>query len=247
MFLLPLVAVLLPVWLGHRYGRYVQKRSIDVHEGPVGTAVNATLGLLAFMLAFTFSLVGSKFDKRKELMLEEITDIRTTYLYAGLIPEPVRSTARARIIRYVDIRVQLLKNPSQLETAKHRSYLLLDSLWKDAESLGAMDRSSESYSLFMSSVSRVVSLLNQRITLIFHSHLSPVILYVLGFVGFFSMLVLGYQFGITGKMNLTLVFLMSISFAAVMWLIYVLDHPETYIIRPDPAPLLLLHQQLQGK
>ena len=38
-------------------------------EGPLGSLVGAVLGLLAFILAFTFGMTASRFDARKQLVL----------------------------------------------------------------------------------------------------------------------------------------------------------------------------------
>src|SRR5215471_14459124 len=121
MFLLPLTAILFPLWLGQHYGRCVKKKSGEIHDAPIGSVVGATLGLLAFMLGFTFQIVGNRFDARKELYLNEISDIRTAYLYTGLVPEPIRSDARKMIVGYVDIRVKLLHDSIKFEDAKLRS------------------------------------------------------------------------------------------------------------------------------
>jgi hypothetical protein len=49
--------------------------------------VGATLGLLAFILAFTFGLAAARFDTRRQLLLDEANAIGTTYLRAGMLPE----------------------------------------------------------------------------------------------------------------------------------------------------------------
>lgn len=45
-------------------------------EAPVDTAVGATMGLLAFILAFNFGLTASRFDARRELLLNEVIFLR---------------------------------------------------------------------------------------------------------------------------------------------------------------------------
>ena len=246
MFLLPLLSILLPLWLGQRYGIYVKKKSLEIHEGPLGSAVGATLGLFAFMLGFTFQMVINRFDKRKELFVTEMTDIRTSFLYAGLIPEPLRSQARNTIVAYVDLRVEFRKDLSRYEETKLRSLRMLDSLWKYAEVLAAQDRSSEAYSLYTSAVAGIVNLFNQRVA-ITEARLPKTVLRVLSFVAFFSTLLLGYQFGISGRVSTVMNLLLGITFAAVMWLIFALDNPDAGIIQISDAPLKMLHQQLHQR
>lgn len=246
MFVLPLFAVLLPLWIGQRFGVYVRKTAGEIQDSPVGSAVGATLGLLAFMLGFTFQMVSDRFEKRKELSTEEVAGIRTTYLYAGLIPEPFRSETRKQLVEYVDLRVELRKDFSKLPEAKLKSQQILDSLWSYSEALAAQDRSSEAYSLYTASVGELVKLFNQRIAIV-QIRIPAVILYVLSFVAFFSTLMLGYQFGINGKASILMILLLGIVFAAVMWLIMALDHPETGLIQVSDAPMKELVRQLHRR
>lgn len=244
MFVLPLVAVLLPIWLGQGAGRYAKKRGKEVDEAPISSAVAGTIGLFAFMLAFTFQIVGDRYSKRKELFLNEISDIRNSYLFTGLIPEPLRSQARKLIVSYVDIRIEVIHEPTKAHQAISRSEGILDSLWNIADTLSVLDRSSESYSLFIGSVSRMVSLFNERITVTFQTRLPRTILYILTFVGFSSMIALGYHFGMSGKSSFPVNLLLGITFAAVMWLIFALDHPESGLITVDRTALRILQEQL---
>lgn len=213
-------------------------------EAPIGSAVAGALGLFAFMLAFTFQIVGERYSKRRELFLSEISDIRTSYLYAGLVPEPIRSQARKMIVSYVDIRVDMVQGVSGLEQTKIKSQVILDSLWSYSETLAAQDRSSEAYSLFIASISQLVQMYNERIAVALQTQLPRTILYVLAFVGFFSMMAHGYSFGIAGRLSLAINVVFAMTFAAVMWLVLALDNPEAGLIRIDHRALLHLRDQL---
>src|SRR5215471_9222007 len=87
LFLAILLLVLLSVEGGYRLGIYRRSRSEEEKEAPVGAMVGATLGLLAFMLAFTFGLAAARFDTRRHVLLDEANAIGTTYLRAGMLPE----------------------------------------------------------------------------------------------------------------------------------------------------------------
>src|ERR1051326_822352 len=86
-FIVILLIVLLSVEFGYRLGKYRRSRHETEKEAPLGTMVGATLGLLAFILAFTFGLAASRFDNRRQLLLDEANAIGTTYLRAGMLPE----------------------------------------------------------------------------------------------------------------------------------------------------------------
>ena len=110
MFFVPLFAVLVPIFIGQRYGAYRSKKTPEKESSPVGTIVSAALGLLAFFLAFTFQIAVNRYSDRKEMLINEVTTMRTAYLRSGLVPEPYRSDTRKYLIEYTDLRVELAKN-----------------------------------------------------------------------------------------------------------------------------------------
>jgi hypothetical protein len=249
MFVIPFCSVLIPILIGQYYGLFIKNKSGKVSDSPVGSVVGAALGLLAFMLAFTFQIVDNRYNNRKELLLDEVTTIRTTYLQAGLIPEPYRASSRKLLIEYTDLRVTLAKDISvkNLEKLKTRSQFILDSLWSYSEALAAQDRSSEAYSLYTTSVNNLIDTYNKRVTFTFEYRIPVAILWVLFIISLFSMFLLGYQFGISGKKNHILAVFISIIFASVMFLILALDRPETGIMKLNQSPVITLHKQLHAK
>lgn len=249
MFMIPFLCVLIPILIGQHYGLYIKSKSGKVNDSPVGSVVGTSLGLLAFMLAFTFQIVDNRYNTRKELLLNEVTTIRTAYLRAGLIPEPYRSNTRKLLIEYTDLRTSIVNGvtPEKVEHLRVRSQAILDSLWSYSEAIGTQDRSSESYSLYTGSINDLVEIYNQRVTLTFEYRIPVPILWVLFIITVFSMLILGYQFGISGKKYNTLAIFISIIFASVMWLILALDRPEMGFIRLNQNPIITLHKQLHAK
>ncbi len=247
MFLIPLIVVLVPIFIGQRYGIYRKKNSENLQEAPVGTVVGAAFGLLAFMLAFTFQIAANRYDSRKQLLLDEVTNIRTTFLRAGLIEEPIRSETRRLLVEYVDLRIGLSKDFLKLDSSLFRSQQILDRLWYFAETLAVQDRSSEVYALFTTSVNDLVDNYNQRITMTLEYRIPSIVLLVLFIIAFFSMLTLGYHFGISGKGSFRINLLLAVIFAVVMLLILALDRPEKGLAKLNQKPMITLQKQLQGK
>lgn len=247
MFLIPLISILIPILIGERYGIYRSKKAPERKDLPIESIVTASLGFFGFMLAFTFQIAANRFDDRKQALLEEVTDIRTAYLRAGLVPEPYRSNTKQLLIEYVDLRIDLGADYSKLNPALLRSQQILDSLWKYTEALAVQDRSSEIYSLYTSSINDLIDLYNKRITMGLQYRIPVVILGALFIIEFLAMLALGYQFGISGKGSLRLYVLLATIFAVVMFLIFALDRPEAGLAALSQKPMQTLHQQLHGK
>jgi hypothetical protein len=246
-FIIPMLVVLIPIVIGQLHGIRRKKKEVNMEPGSVGTVVATAFALLAFMLAFTFQIVSNRYDKRKELLLEEVTNIRTAYLRSGLLPEPYRSENKKLLVEYIDIRAELAKDFSKSEYSMTRSREILDSLWTCAEELAVQDRSSEVYALFTTSVNDLVDNFNQRVTMTFEYRIPAVVTWALLIISFFSMLTLGYHFGISGKGSYRINLLISLIFAMVMFLIFALDRPETGLAKLSQKPVISLHKQLHDE
>ena len=247
MFIIPLVAVIVPVLIGQRYGIMHSKLNPDIQHNSIDSVVSAAFGLLAFMLAFTFQIAANRYDDRKAMLIEEVKNVRTTYLRAGLLPEPFNSGTKKHLVEYVDLRVDLLQDNSKLHKVISDSKVILDSLWKYAEELAIQDRSSEVYALYTSSVNDLVDAYNERIIMVFVYRIPAAVIWVLFILVFLSMLVLGYQFGLSGKRSSGVIIMLAVIFAVVMFLISALDRPEMGLVQLDQNPLMTLKEQLQKK
>lgn len=247
MFIVPLFAVLIPIFIGERYGVYRSKKIPAPESSPVSTIVSAALGLLAFLLAFTFQIAVNRYTDRKEMLINEVTTIRTAYLRSGLVPEPFRTETRKYLIEYTDLRVELAKDISKLDNSMARTEHILDTLWNYSERIADQDRSSEAYSLYISSVNDLVDKYNQRVTVSLEYRIPVSVLYTLCMITFLSMFTLGYQIGISGRASFRLSILLAIIFAIIIFLILALDRPELGLTRLNQKPMLKLQQQLQQK
>ncbi len=246
MLLVPFLTVLIPLTLGERYGRAHTRKNSQLNSVLVESSVTAAFGLLAFMLAFTFQIAATRYDKRKELLVKEVDNIRTAYLRAGLIHEPIKSDTRRRMVDYVDLLVRVTKGDSKIEEAKATVQRILDSCWRDAEALAREDRSSEVYSLFTGTINDLYSSYNERVAIVLEYKIPWVVYFVLGTISVLSMLVLGYQFGISGRGSMQINIMLSLIFAIVMLLIIILDYPETGLLQVNQQPLMRLQEDLSN-
>ncbi len=68
--------------------------------------VGATLGRLAFLLAFTFGMAADAFHARKEALVEEVSAIRMAYQLSDRAPQAHREEIRTVLREYVDQRLR---------------------------------------------------------------------------------------------------------------------------------------------
>ena len=134
LFIFILLVVLLSVEFGYRLGKYRRRRREEEKEAPLGTMVGAELGLLAFILAFTFGLAAARFDTRRQVLLDEANAIGTTYLRAGMLPE--RGEQIRDLLRdYVAVRLEAVQ-PGKLSEGIRRSEDIQQKVWTEAETVG---------------------------------------------------------------------------------------------------------------
>jgi hypothetical protein len=92
----------------------------------------------------------------------------------------------------------------------------------------------------------MIDLYNKRKVTIFQYRIPGIILAVLYFIAFFSMFILGFQFGLTGRGNFYMTLSLAVIFSAVMWLIFVLDDPSMGIIQVNRTQVFELQRELHG-
>jgi hypothetical protein len=130
LFIAILGVVLISVECGYRLGKFRLSRREQEKEAPVGTMVGATLGLLAFILAFTFALASSRFDNRRQLLLDEANALGTTYLRAGMLPEWGEEVRR--LLRdYIGHRLDAVRSGDVTEGIR-RSENIQQQVWTEA-------------------------------------------------------------------------------------------------------------------
>ena len=74
------VALLVAAEVGYRIGQLRRATVQHENEPTVGAIVAAELGLLAFLLAFTFGLAATRFEARRTTLLDESNAVGTTFL-----------------------------------------------------------------------------------------------------------------------------------------------------------------------
>src|SRR6516162_5993430 len=123
-------------------GRLLGVRAIGRGGDDVSTLEGAILGLLALMISFTFAMALSRFEARRDAVLNEANAIGTTALRARLLPAPHGAETVKLLREYVQVRLEITQRlPSQagLNAAIARSNTLQEALWQQAMAAAAKD------------------------------------------------------------------------------------------------------------
>jgi hypothetical protein len=231
---------------GFRLGRFHKRSSEGIVASPVGSMVAATLGLLAFMLSFTFATASSHFDARKQVLFEEANTIRTVYGLADLFPEPTGERMRALLREYVDVRLQKVRTPEELRSFIDHSEKIHEQLW--FEVMEFMSKNPGRIDFFVvESLSEMINLHSKRISVALRWNIPITIwllLYVMTVLGISSM---GYHAGLFGTRGSFSCLVLGLAFSIVMVLIADLDRPRQDLFRVNQKSLIELRQSMDEK
>lgn len=235
-FVVILLVVLLSVELGYRLGKYRRRRHEEEKEAPLGTMVGATLGLLAFILAFTFGLAAARFDARRQVLLDEANAIGTTYLRAGMLPE--RGDEVRRLLRdYVTTRLEGVQ-PGKLAEGIRRSENIHQQVWTEAETIGQKNPNSILVGLFVQSLNEMIDLHAKRVQAAVRSRIPGAIWLCLFAVAALSLATMGYHAGLSGTRRSLATIAVAVTFSVVIEIIADLDRPHEGVLRVSQQALL---------
>jgi hypothetical protein len=188
------------------------------------------LGLLAFLLAFAFGAVVSRFDTKKDLVLEEANAVEAAWIKAGLLGDAFTGPARTILREYVDVRLGAGTTHTMPEAVKI-SEDLLRRLTGMTAALSKVEMDGEIRSMFVSSVNDLASLHRNRVAVGLVYRLPDAIWFTLLGLAVLSMLMTGYQSGVIAMPRTMLTTIVTCAFALVLVLIAELDRggPDSQI------------------
>ena len=236
------VLTFLAVEAGFRVGRWRQGRAEHERETPVGAIVAAILGLLAFLVAFTFGMAASRFEIRRGLVLDEANALKTAYLRAALVPEPHRTEIRTLLRDYVDLRPGGVEEGMAVP-ALARSEKLQGQLWAQAV-IVAEKNPTPLTGLFIQSLNEVTDLHAKRVTVGMRNRIPITIWWSLYFTAILAMVGVGYHEGLTSTTRTLATLVLVVTFSGVLWLLEDLDRPQEGLIKVSQQPMIDLRKSM---
>ncbi|WP_338522333.1 DUF4239 domain-containing protein [Pseudomonas batumici] len=127
------VAIVLFIEIGRRVG--ARHLALDPEGARTGTGAieGAVFGLLALLIAFTFSGAATRLDTRRNLIVEETNAMGTAWLRLDLLPPANQPALRQAFRDYVDARIAYYRDLSELDPTNQdsqRANALQADIWK---------------------------------------------------------------------------------------------------------------------
>lgn len=241
-----MVAFLVFTETGFQFGKWAQSRVGEPAKSEILTIQGAMLGLLALILGFTFAMSMTRFETRKQLVLDESNAVGTTFLRAQLLPEPPRKEISNLLRQYVEVRLALFEpgiHQNDLSWVNDQTDLIHRELWSRGAALGEKDQRSVITGLFLQSLNEMIDLHAKRINAM-ENHVPGIIFQLLYFVAIVTTALIGYGCGLGGRRNFVVTLMASMLIAAVILVIIDLDRPREGLIRVSQQRMMDLRHNL---
>jgi len=245
-FAASVIGFLLAHEMGFRLGRRVSSTRSSQAGSHIATIQGAILGLLALLLGFTFAMSISRFDTRKQIVLEEANAIGTTFLRAQVMPEPHRKEISNLLRRYVEVRLEFYNagiDTQKLQKAMDKTATLHTQLWSHAVALGERDPRAITTGLFLQTLNELIDLHAKRLNAM-ENRVPEIVLWLLYFVALTTIGLIGYGCGLGGHRNFTVHLIASVIIAAVILVIIDLDRPRRGLIQVSQQRMVELRASL---
>jgi hypothetical protein len=220
-----------------------QKKSMPGASEPGPQAVeSAVLTLLGLLLAFTFTGAATRFDHRRELIIEEANDIGTAYLRLDLLPAEERPAVQALLRRYLDGRIATYRKMPDIQAAlkvKTETDALQGEIWSRAVA-AAKSNPGQLGILLLPALNSTFDIASTRLG-VTQIHPPMVIYAMLVAVAFVSAFLLGGAFAASGNGAWRpYMVLFGVLTTVMIFVIRDIEHPRLGLIRVDAADEILL-------
>ena len=236
-----LVVVLL-VWIvgaagaGLLVGRSLRASREHVTES-FGVLQAALLGFMGLILAFGLSLAVGRYESRRQEVVNDANAIGTTYLRAQTLPEPIRSSSLALLVRYTDAELRLshvVPSSPEADQAVADGAALQRQLWALAGQAVQQQPVATAPRLYEESLNAMID--EQTVRVAGLSNRVPTEVLLLELIGAaIAMFLLGLHVGVLGR-GMLAALLAAGTVAGLLYVTFDLDRPTRGFIQvPDTA------------
>lgn len=232
---------------GFRIGRFVRKSRDHLESGSTGIVTGSILGLVSFLLAFTFSIAAANFSERRGVVLDEANAIGTAYLRADLLPEAQAEQLKSELIRYAEMRASVSKKNFSVDDYFEIigvSEEVHAKIWPLVVQV-AREAPSPITALVVASVNDVIDMHTVRVAVGVRHTIPDVIWFALYAISALALATTGYRFGASFKARSELLPGMVLAFACIVTLIADLDDPRHGFLMNDQTPMQDLLKSMQ--
>lgn len=240
------ICMLLAMEMGFRSGRRKQVCATEAIT-QANAVLAAMLGLLALLLAFTFSAALQRYENRSQTVVAEANAIGTTYLRAQLLPKGMPDEVQALLRQYLEVRIQDGRvdatEPELHASLLQQAKLMEAQLWGHAVKATELDPGPVTSGLFIQSLNELIDTSSNRDAAL-NRHVPEIVLFLLFATIVLTTATLGFASGIAGHRVTLAAFVLVTLIALVVYLILDLDRPRRGAIQVSHESMLSLQQTI---
>jgi hypothetical protein len=222
--------------VGRRIGIRRLTQDPEGAEAGVGVVDGAVFALLGLLMAFTFSGAASRFDARRQLIVEETNDIGTAYLRLDLLPVDAQPKLREKFRQYVDARLGIYRKLPDIAAANEelaKANKLQGEIWRLAVAASAAPGASPAAPmLLLNALNAMIDITTTR-TMAMQMHPPTVIFVMLFALALASSLLVGYGMAASKHRNWLHTLGLAFAMAAAVFVILDIEYPRAGFIRVD--------------
>jgi len=196
--------------------------------------INSTLlGLLALLLAFTFSMSNSRYDTRRQLVIEEANNIGTVILRTDIYPDSMRQLLRGQLEEYVEARIAFYQAGMDIEKmveAYKKGSEISSQIWSTAAAYAKTDNITTRTSELIPALNAMIDITTTR-RAAGESTIPDSIMYFLFLLCLCSAFLLGYDH--KNDFDWIVVVGFAVMLSATVFTIIDMDRPRSGLIDMD--------------
>jgi hypothetical protein len=206
----------------------------------LATLASPSIGLLALMIGFTFSMALARFDSRRSAVLSEANAIGTAALRGRLLPEPYRSTVAPLFKEYAMLRVAKGREnvaSSATKDAIRRSLDIQEGLWRAGMEAASENSHLVPSGLFLQALNVMIDVHEERVTAA-RNEVPSVVFVMLDGIAMIAFGFAGHGLQLADARFRGGMWIMAAMVGTVIMLVVDLDRPQAGIITVSQQPLL---------
>jgi hypothetical protein len=236
------VGMLVLLETGRRVGS--KRRSEDpdgAHKG-FGVVEGAVFSLLGLLLAFTFSGAATRFDGRRQMIVEEANDIGTAYQRIDLLSEPAQPALRDLFRQYVDARLETyhtLPDVAASRAALARSRVLQATIWSYAVAACRDSGSQPAHMLLLPALNSMFDIATSRVEAM-NIHPPGIIFGMIGLLSLAAALLAGHSMAESKSPSRVHMIAFAFVMALTVYVIVDIEYPRFGLINIRGADRVLV-------
>lgn len=220
--------------LGRRLGGRRARRDEEGARAGLGAVEGAVFALLGLLIAFTFSGAASRFDARRDMIVQEANAIGTAWLRLDLLPTGSQPELRDLFRRYLDFRLAAYKRLPDFDAAMAevaKANTVQGEIWRRAVTTCKESPSPLNAQLFPA-LNEMFDIATTR-TMAARAHPPALIFFMLGVLALMSSLLAGYAMAGGKARSWIHIFGFALIMSATVFVILDLEFPRLGYLRVD--------------